>query len=134
MSAFRYGFLQESHTLQDPLSISIAVLQHFNVLPEMYQIGYTKLYLRSGQVGCRLYFFHFIRYEILAANLCDGSQIGVLEDRRKQVLQGILCVQKHFRGSQARHHLHEISKGVTILQSCKEHSSFFSFCFEETIK
>lgn len=48
---FRYGFLLlENHVSWDPLSISVAVLQQFNVLPEMYQVGYTKLYIRSGQV------------------------------------------------------------------------------------
>ncbi|KAG4112191.1 hypothetical protein ERO13_D13G148200v2 [Gossypium hirsutum] len=61
--ADRYGFLLlETNESQDPLSISVAVLKQFNMLPGMYQIGYTKLYLRIGL-------------------------IGVLEDRRKQVLQ-----------------------------------------------
>lgn len=36
---------------QDPLSMSIAILQKFGVLPEMYQVGCTKLYFRKGQVG-----------------------------------------------------------------------------------
>lgn len=53
---FRYGFmLSENHVPRDPLSISVAVLQQFNVLPEMYQVGYTKLYLRSGQVVCYIW-------------------------------------------------------------------------------
>ncbi|KAJ4726231.1 myosin 2 [Melia azedarach] len=91
--AERYGFLlSEKLVCQDPLSISVAVLQQFNILPEMYQVGYTKLYLRSGQVG-------------------------VLEDRRKQVLQGIVGFQKCFRGHQARYHFRELSKGVITLQS-----------------
>ena len=48
---FRYGLLlSEANTSQDPLSISVAVLQQYNIPPEMYQVGYTKLYLRSGQV------------------------------------------------------------------------------------
>ncbi|KAE8733596.1 Myosin-1 [Hibiscus syriacus] len=60
--AERYGsLLLETNVSQDPLSISVAVLKQFNVLPEMHQIGYTKLYLRVGQ-------------------------IGALEDRRKQAL------------------------------------------------
>ncbi|XP_031266701.1 myosin-2 [Pistacia vera] len=91
--AGRYGFLlSENHVSQDPLSISVAVLQQFNVLPEMYQVGYTKLYIRSGQVG-------------------------VLEDRRKQVLQGVVGLQKFFRGRRARHYFHELKKGVITLQS-----------------
>lgn len=48
---FRYGFLlTEANTSQDPLSISVAVLQQFNIPPEMYLVGFTKLYLRTGQV------------------------------------------------------------------------------------
>ncbi|KAK3199233.1 hypothetical protein Dsin_022648 [Dipteronia sinensis] len=91
--AGRYGFLfSENHVPRDPLSISVAVLQQFNVLPEMYQVGYTKLYLRSGQAGA-------------------------LEDRRKQVLQGILGIQKCFRGRQARLYFYELKKGATNLQS-----------------
>ncbi|KAJ4843468.1 hypothetical protein Tsubulata_006796 [Turnera subulata] len=57
-------------------SMSVAVLKQFNVLPEMYQIGYTKIYLRIGQ-------------------------IGILEEQRNQVLRGIVGVQKCFRGCQA---------------------------------
>lgn len=48
----RYGFLlSENNVSQDPLSISAAVLQQFNIHPDMYQVGYTKLYFRTGQVS-----------------------------------------------------------------------------------
>ncbi|KAK9209356.1 hypothetical protein WN944_001722 [Citrus x changshan-huyou] len=91
--AGRYGvLLSEKQLSQDPLSISVAVLQQFNVLPEMYQVGYTKLYLRSGQ-------------------------LAALEDRRKQVLQGIIRLQKCFRGYQARSRFRELCNGVITLQS-----------------
>ncbi|XVF04085.1 hypothetical protein REPUB_Repub05bG0051200 [Reevesia pubescens] len=96
--AERYGFLLlETNVSRDPLSISIAVLKQFNVLPEMYQIGYTKLYLRTGQ-------------------------IGALEDRRKQVLQRVIEVQKYFRGHRARRLFHELNKGAKNIQSfvCSE--------------
>ncbi|OMP04597.1 IQ motif, EF-hand binding site [Corchorus olitorius] len=89
--AERYGFLLlENNVPQDPLSISVAVLQQFYILPEMYQIGYTKLYLRTGQ-------------------------IGALEDRRKQVLRGVIDVQKYFRGHRARRLFHELNKGAKIV-------------------
>ncbi|XVF78057.1 hypothetical protein PTKIN_Ptkin14bG0097700 [Pterospermum kingtungense] len=92
--AERYGFLLlERNVPQDPLSTSVAVLKKFNVLPEMYQIGYTKLYLRTGQ-------------------------IGALEDRRKQMLRGVIEVQKYFRGRRARRLFHELSKGGKGIQSC----------------
>lgn len=51
---FRYGvLLPESDVSQDPLSTSIAVLQQFDLHPEMYQVGYTKLYFRVGQVSLK---------------------------------------------------------------------------------
>ncbi|KAK1279441.1 hypothetical protein QJS04_geneDACA003163 [Acorus gramineus] len=91
--AKRYGFLLledvESH---DPLSISVAVLQHYNVLPDMYQVGYTKLFFRTGQ-------------------------IGALDDARNQTLQGILAIQKGFRGQSARRAFKELKKASMILQS-----------------
>ncbi|XVE66410.1 hypothetical protein DITRI_Ditri08aG0078000 [Diplodiscus trichospermus] len=48
--AIRYGFLLlESAASQDPLNVSVAILHQFNILPEMYQVGYTKLFFRTGQ-------------------------------------------------------------------------------------
>lgn len=91
--AIRYGFLlPEDNASQDPLSLSVAILQQFGILHEMYQVGYTKLFFRAGQ-------------------------IGALEDTRKQVLQGTLEVQKCFRGHRARREFHELKQGVTALQS-----------------
>ncbi|KAG8364986.1 hypothetical protein BUALT_Bualt18G0055600 [Buddleja alternifolia] len=89
----RYGFLLgENNACQDPLSMSVAILQQFDILPEMYQVGYTKLYFRAGQMDA-------------------------LEDVRKQVLQGTLEVQKCFRGRCARRYFHELKGVVVILQS-----------------
>ncbi|MCD7464261.1 hypothetical protein HAX54_052361 [Datura stramonium] len=89
----RYGvLLREEHECKDPLSMSVSILRQFDILPEMYQVGYTKLYLRAGQ-------------------------IAALEDVRKQVLQGTLEAQKCYSAHHARHHLHELEGGVIILQS-----------------
>ncbi|OIV91256.1 hypothetical protein TanjilG_30478 [Lupinus angustifolius] len=91
--ARRYGFLLlENVASQDPLSVSVAILHQFNILPEMYQVGYTKLFFRTGQ-------------------------IGVLEDTRNRTLHGILRVQSSFRGYRARCYRKELSGGITILQS-----------------
>lgn len=91
--ARRFGFLlAEDNPPKDPLSISVAVLQQFDVLPDMYQVGYTKLYFRTGQVAA-------------------------LEDTRKQVLQGTLEMQKRFRGRRVRRQFDERKKGVITLQS-----------------
>ncbi|XP_054815599.1 myosin-2 isoform X3 [Prosopis cineraria] len=92
--ARRYGFflLSEASASQDPLSISVSVLQQFNIPPEMYQVGYTKLYLRGGQ-------------------------IGVLEDRRKKIIVRILRVQKWLRGHQARRNFYVLKNGAIALQS-----------------
>ncbi|AQK64910.1 Myosin-3 [Zea mays] len=91
--ARRYGFLLlEDVASQDPLSVSVAILHQFNILPEMYQVGYTKLFFRTGQ-------------------------IGKLEDTRNRTLHGILRVQSCFRGHQARHHARERIRGVLALQT-----------------
>lgn len=48
---FRYGILlPNNNNCQDALSSSIAILQQFDIHPEMYQVGYTKLFFRAGQV------------------------------------------------------------------------------------
>nr|XP_007153036.1 hypothetical protein PHAVU_003G002200g [Phaseolus vulgaris]XP_007153037.1 hypothetical protein PHAVU_003G002200g [Phaseolus vulgaris]ESW25030.1 hypothetical protein PHAVU_003G002200g [Phaseolus vulgaris]ESW25031.1 hypothetical protein PHAVU_003G002200g [Phaseolus vulgaris] len=91
--ARRYGFLLlDNVASQDPLSVSVAILHQFNILPEMYQVGYTKLFFRTGQ-------------------------IGVLEDTRNRTLHGILRVQSCFRGHQARRSLKELQGGICTLQS-----------------
>ncbi|KAL3651202.1 Myosin-1 [Castilleja foliolosa] len=91
--ARRYGFLLLKHVAsKDPLSVSVAILHQFNILPEMYQVGYTKLFFRTGQ-------------------------IGVLEDTRNRTLHGILRVQSCFRGHKARCLLREIKRGIATLQS-----------------
>ncbi|KAJ7942630.1 myosin 1 [Quillaja saponaria] len=91
--ARRYGFLLlENVASQDPLSVSVAILHQFNILPEMYQVGYTKLFFRTGQ-------------------------IGVLEDTRNHTLHGILRVQSCFRGHHARCFLKNLRRGITSLQS-----------------
>ncbi|XP_027151640.1 myosin-1-like [Coffea eugenioides] len=91
--ARRYGFLLLDHVAsQDPLSVSVAILHQFNILPEMYQVGYTKLFFRTGQ-------------------------IGVLEDTRNRTLHGILRVQSCFRGYQARCHIRNLRRGIATLQS-----------------
>ncbi|XP_059278536.1 myosin-1 isoform X1 [Lycium ferocissimum] len=91
--ARRYGFLLLDHVAsQDPLSVSVAILHQFNILPDMYQVGFTKLFFRTGQ-------------------------IGVLEDTRNRTLHGILRVQSCFRGHQARRHLKHFQRGIATLQS-----------------
>ncbi|CAM0956705.1 unnamed protein product [Alopecurus aequalis] len=91
--ARRYGFLLlEDVASQDPLSVSVAILHQFNILPEMYQVGYTKLFFRTGQ-------------------------IGKLENTRNRTLHGVLRVQSCFRGYQARRHATERIRGVLALQS-----------------
>ncbi|XP_020242077.1 myosin-1-like [Asparagus officinalis] len=91
--ARRYGFLLlENVASQDPLTVSVAILHQFNILPEMYQVGYTKLFFRTGQ-------------------------IAELEDTRNRTLHGILRVQSCFRGHQARCYVKERRKGIVTLQS-----------------
>ncbi|GMH25517.1 hypothetical protein Nepgr_027360 [Nepenthes gracilis] len=91
--AQRYGFLVLDKTVsQDPLSISIAVLQQFKIMLEMYRVGYTKLYFRTGQ-------------------------IGEFENTRKRVLQSIVGVQRLFRGYKARSQFCKLKRTVATLQA-----------------
>lgn len=91
--ARRYGFLLlESVASQDPLSVSVSILHQFGILPEMYHIGYTKLFFRMGQ-------------------------ISVLEDTRNRTLHSILRVQSCFRGHQARLMVKEQRRRIAAFQS-----------------
>jgi len=91
--AVRYGcLLLDTRISQDPLSTSKAILKQCNLPPEMYQVGYTKIYLRTGV-------------------------ISVLEERKKYVLRGILGLQKQFRGYQTREYFHNMRNAAVILQS-----------------
>ncbi|KAE8681064.1 myosin-2-like isoform X6 [Hibiscus syriacus] len=92
LQQLRYCGVLETNAPHDPLSISVALLKQFNVLPETYQVGYTKLFLRTGQ-------------------------IAALEHRRKQVLRGVIGVQKYFRGHRARCLFLELNKGAKNIQS-----------------
>ncbi|XP_008805849.2 myosin-1-like [Phoenix dactylifera] len=92
--AERYGFLLlEDVQFQDPLGVSVAILQQFNILPEMYQVGYTKLFFRAGQIAS-------------------------LEDIRNRTMQAILWIQRRYRGLISRHNFQELKRGVIALQSC----------------
>ncbi|XWS63278.1 hypothetical protein CRYUN_Cryun06bG0081500 [Craigia yunnanensis] len=103
--ARRYGFLLLGNVAsQDPLSVSAAILHQFNILPEMYQVGYTKLFFRTGQ-------------EKREGEWGWLDVIGVLEDTRNHTLHGILRVQSCFRGHQARSYFNELQRGIATLQS-----------------
>ncbi|KAK1391250.1 Myosin motor domain-containing protein [Heracleum sosnowskyi] len=113
--AERYGFLlSEFGVSQDPLSISASILQQFGVQPEMYQVGYTKLYFRIGQAAhhCSLTISKLV-------NDCTLSQRALqdLEDTRKQILRGTLEVQKYFRRHLAHRDFKELKKTTITLQS-----------------
>ncbi|XP_056857024.1 myosin-4-like [Raphanus sativus] len=88
----RYGFLLDTKLSQDPLSTSDSIMKQFNLPPEMYQVGYRKIYLRTGQ-------------------------IGLLEERREYVLCGVIGLQKHFRGYKSREYFHNMKNSALILQS-----------------
>ncbi|KAG6793885.1 hypothetical protein POTOM_003110 [Populus tomentosa] len=128
--AGRYGFLLlDTNVSQDPLSLSVAVLKNFNVLPEMYQVGYTKVYLRMGQI--KLYMaaviilvsFDFCEHLLVlvaligccfkSLTLIVGSQIGTLEEQRKQFLRDTifsLFVPAVIRGWLARKQFNNMHK------------------------
>lgn len=92
--ASRYGFLLPLNTAsrQDILSTCVAILHQFRVPPDMYQVGYTKLFFRAGQ-------------------------IGRLEDCRLQTLQGIICFQKMYRGYKTQLRYKKLKRAAILLQS-----------------
>ncbi|MCO5563090.1 hypothetical protein L7F22_016726 [Adiantum nelumboides] len=92
--ANRYGFLlpQNSTRQDDALSKCVAILHQFSIPPEMYQMGFTKLFLRAGQ-------------------------IGRLEDSRLQALNGVIHFQKLYRGYKARCHFKKLKIVTLYLQS-----------------
>ncbi|KAI0507448.1 hypothetical protein KFK09_013573 [Dendrobium nobile] len=91
--AERYGFLLlDNIDFQDPLSVSISILHQFKILPQMYQVGYTKLFFRSGQ-------------------------IAALENARKNTIGRIVWVQKQYRGLRALRRFQELKQAAIILQS-----------------
>nr|XP_043628342.1 myosin-2-like isoform X2 [Erigeron canadensis] len=91
--ASRFGCLLVDKSLfHDPLSTSIAILQQYHVLPEMYQLGYTKIYFRA-------------------------EQVSELEKLKKQVMQGACKVDKGRSGSRVICDFHELMLGIVTLQS-----------------
>lgn len=91
--AKRFGFLLlKSIADQDKLSVCIAILHRFNITPEMYQVGFTKLLLRAGQ-------------------------IDKLEEIRARTLRGILSVQNAFRTHKVRSHFKNLKSAAIILQA-----------------
>lgn len=75
----RYGFLlSEDNGSKDPLSTSVSVLQQFDVLPDMYQVGYTKLYFRTGQVSSYI-FWSFCTFSLSALLLHHNFLVINLE-------------------------------------------------------
>ncbi|KAK6160536.1 hypothetical protein DH2020_003917 [Rehmannia glutinosa] len=74
-----YGFLLLEHVAsQDPLSVSVAILHQFNILPEMYQVGYTKLFFRTGQLECKV--IHMCRHAELFKLVGGKEERCCLED------------------------------------------------------
>ncbi|KAH7423020.1 hypothetical protein KP509_12G036000 [Ceratopteris richardii] len=90
----RYGFLLSPNfaSQQDTLSTCVAILHQFRVHPDMYQVGYTKLFFRAGQVGR-------------------------LEDIRLQTLKAIVCFQKLYRGYKARQNFLKLKRATILIQS-----------------
>lgn len=66
----RYGFLLPLNfaTRQDTLSTCVAILHQFRVPPDMYQVGYTKLFFRAGQVT-----FHSLNHSTVLVEKLDAN-------------------------------------------------------------
>eukprot|EP01018_Ginkgo_biloba_P019947 Gb_07077 [translate_table: standard] len=89
----RYGFLLLQHIAsQDTLTVCIAILHQFDISPIMYQVGFTKLFFRTGE-------------------------IGRLEDIRARTLCGITAVQKCFRGYRVQSYFKKLKRVTILVQS-----------------
>ncbi|KAL5730045.1 hypothetical protein ACHQM5_002919 [Ranunculus cassubicifolius] len=103
--ARRYGLLSMSNLVsQEPLNTSITILEQFNIHPDAYQVGYTKLFFRTGQVA-------------------------ILEDARKRIMWCIIKVQKCFRGHLARRDFLELAKRSFLTKRSRK--SFSSPTYDE---
>uniref|UniRef100_A0A803MNV1 Uncharacterized protein n=1 Tax=Chenopodium quinoa TaxID=63459 RepID=A0A803MNV1_CHEQI len=76
--ARRYGFLLlESVASQDPLSVSVAILHQFNILPDLYQFGKGRPLdrrlecLRTQEIG------RFMAFYVFKA-VSEGTRLGAL--------------------------------------------------------
>lgn len=91
--ATRFGcLLSENIICMDPLSTSVAILQQCRVNPQTYQVGYTKLFFRVGQVD-------------------------VLENLRQRVLEGTCEVENVFLGGRVLLDFHELKFAIVTFQS-----------------
>ncbi|KAL9252357.1 Myosin-1-like protein [Drosera capensis] len=116
----RYGFLLSDKTIsQDPLSISVAVLQQFNILPEMYQVGYTKLYFRTGQSEELFPLHGYSRTEVFfPTSYCMLDSVDWRPGEYEETsLQAVIGVQSFFCGYRARSQFYELKAKATALQA-----------------
>ncbi|KAJ9568038.1 hypothetical protein OSB04_004004 [Centaurea solstitialis] len=91
--ATRFGcLLSENIICMDPLSTSIAILQQCRVPPQTYQVGYTKLFFRIGQVDA-------------------------LENLRQRVLEGTYEVENIVLGGRVLLDFHELKFATVTFQS-----------------
>lgn len=89
----RFGcLLSKKSVCQDVLTTSIAILKQHRVVPEAYQLGYTKIYFKT-------------------------EQILVLEKLRKEVMEGSYKVKNFFSGGGIGPNFRELLSGIVTLQS-----------------
>ncbi|XP_059069015.1 myosin-3 isoform X2 [Cryptomeria japonica] len=91
--AKRYKFLlPENIATDDALSVCIAILHRSNIPHEMYQVGFTKLFLHAGQ-------------------------ISRLEELRTRTLRGIISMQNAFRTHAMRSQFKKLRSTTIFLQA-----------------
>ncbi|KAJ0715594.1 putative myosin ATPase [Helianthus annuus] len=104
--ATRFGcLLSENTRCQDSLSASIAILQQYRVLPEMYQLGFTKIYFRADPVSAleklREQGMHKVENQFLGGRVVCGF---------RELSSGIVTLQSFIRGENSR-------KGNALIKS-----------------
>ncbi|KAI3717859.1 hypothetical protein L1987_69746 [Smallanthus sonchifolius] len=90
--ASRFGcILSKNISCMDPLSTSVAILQQHQIPPQIYQVGFTKLFFRG--------------------------QVDVLENLRQEVLNGTRELENRFLGGRVLLDFHKLKIGIVTLQS-----------------
>ncbi|KAI4328584.1 hypothetical protein L6164_020924 [Bauhinia variegata] len=138
--ARRYGFLLlENVASQDPLSVSVAILHQFNILPDMYQVGYTKLFFRTGQIGVLedteivpfMVFYVFkaasrVTKLVVISRISDKESLLFIvrgEKARKEYASSIqrhraaVIIQKRMKGVYTRNRMKNTNDAAIVIQS-----------------
>ncbi|KAL8153801.1 hypothetical protein V2J09_011561 [Rumex salicifolius] len=131
--ARRYGFLLlESVASQDSLSVSVAILHQFNILPEMYQVGYTKLeYLKIQETAHLMAFYVYkvvleaTKLDAISRNSRRESLFFIIRAEKTRMEFAVLVqrhraavvIQKNAKSRLTQKRMTDLSNASVVIQS-----------------